>query len=108
MTRHAQHRLEDILAAASAISRHLERGSLEDGLIFDAVRVRLIEIGEAVAAMDPALLELEPGIPWKDVSGMRNHLVHRYFDTAHAILGATIAEDLPVLVAAATRLLARD
>ena len=28
---------------------------------------------------------------------MRDHLVHRYFDTAHAILQATVEEDLPDL-----------
>lgn len=41
-------RLDDVLAAAAAIESHLERGTLADGLVFDAVRVRLIEIGEAV------------------------------------------------------------
>jgi uncharacterized protein with HEPN domain len=38
---------------------------------------------------------------------MRNHLAHRYFDTAHAIVQATITQDLPPLVAAAERLLQR-
>ncbi|MGH3941583.1 MAG: hypothetical protein ACRDTG_23730 [Pseudonocardiaceae bacterium] len=46
--RRADRRLHDVLAAAQAISAYLERGSLADGLIYDAVRVRLIEIGEAV------------------------------------------------------------
>lgn len=36
---------------------------------------------------------------------MRNHLAHRYFDTAHAIVRATITDDLPPLVAAVRRLL---
>lgn len=34
-------RLADVLAAAEAIADHLVRGSLTDGLVFDAVRVRL-------------------------------------------------------------------
>jgi hypothetical protein len=33
---------------------------LADGLVFDAVRVRLIEIGEAVKDIDPKLLAHEP------------------------------------------------
>jgi hypothetical protein len=33
-------RLEDILAAIAAIGEHLGRGTLDDGLVFDAVRVR--------------------------------------------------------------------
>lgn len=105
MSRHDDQRLADILAAATAIAEHTSRGGLDDGLVFDAVRVRLIEIGEAVKAIDPALLAREPTIPWVDVAGMRNHLAHRYFDTAHSIVAATVTDDLPPLVAAVNRLL---
>jgi hypothetical protein len=52
-------RLDDIAAAAPAIESHLERGTLADGLIFDAVRVRLIEIGEAVKDIYADLLASE-------------------------------------------------
>ena len=108
MSRRDDQRLEDILAAVAAIGEHLGRGTLDDGLVFDAVRVRLIEIGEAVRAISPELLDREPDIPWVDVAGMRNHLAHRYFDTAHAIVRATIEHDLPPLVAAVQRLLERN
>ncbi len=107
MSRYDDQRLADILAAAQAIAAHLGRGGLEDGLVFDAVKVRLIEIGEAVKAIDPALLAEESDIPWVDVAGMRNHLAHRYFDTAHSVVQATVTEDLPPLVAAVERLLER-
>lgn len=106
MSRRDDQRLEDILASALAIRAHLERGGLDDGLVFDAVRVRLIEIGEAVRAIDPALLAREPSVPWVDVAGMRNHLAHRYFDTAGAIVQATIDTDLPQMTAAVERLIA--
>jgi uncharacterized protein with HEPN domain len=78
---------------------------LDDGLVFDAVRVRLIEIGEAVKDIDPATLASEPAIPWRDVAGMRDQLAHRYFDTAHAIVQATVDHDIPAIVAAARRIL---
>lgn len=107
MSRRDDERLADILASAEAIASHLERGPLNDGLVFDAVRVRLIEIGEAVKDIDPQLLDEEPTIPWRDVAGMRDHLAHRYFDTAHAIVQATVDSDVPELVDAARRLLAR-
>lgn len=99
-------RLRDVLAAVEAIHAYLERGTLRDGLIFDAVRVRLIEIGEAVRAIGPDVLAAESGVPWQDIAGMRNHLAHRYFDTDHAIVTATVETDLPPLVAAVRRLLA--
>ncbi|MEZ5237445.1 MAG: HepT-like ribonuclease domain-containing protein [Microthrixaceae bacterium] len=105
MSRRDDERLADIVASAEAIDSHLERGDLDDGLVFDAVRVRLIEIGEAVKDIDPDRLTEEPGIPWRDVARMRDYLAHRYFDTAHSIVRATIEHDLPPLVAAAKRLL---
>ena len=72
-------------------------GGLSDGLIFDAVRIRLLEIGEAVKALLAELLDTQPSIPWRQIAGMRDGLAHRYFDTAHAILQATVDDDLPEL-----------
>lgn len=39
----------------------------------------------------------QPSIPWRQITRMRDHLAHRYFDTTHAILQATVDEDLPDL-----------
>jgi len=50
VTRREQQRLADITVAIAAIRQHLARGGLSDGLVFDAVRVRLTETGEAVKA----------------------------------------------------------
>jgi uncharacterized protein with HEPN domain len=36
---------------------------------------------------------------------MRDRLAHRYFDTSHAILAATVSDDLPELETAVRRLL---
>jgi uncharacterized protein with HEPN domain len=90
-------RLADIQAAIDAIRSHLQRGTLADGLVFDAVRIRLLEIGEAVKALPADLLATQPAIPWSQIPRMRDHLAHRYFDTAHAILQATVDDDLPEL-----------
>jgi len=97
VTRRERQRLADIDTAIMVIRQHLARGDLSDGLVFDAVRVRLIEIGEAVKALPQGLLDREPTIPWDQVAGMRDRLAHRYFDTSHAILQATIDHDLPEL-----------
>lgn len=105
MSRRDRQRLEDIVVAIDAIRSHLERGDLHDGLVFDAVRVRLIEVGEAVKALPPELLAHEPTLPWVQIAGMRDRLAHRYFDASHAILAATVNEDLPELEAAVRRLL---
>jgi uncharacterized protein with HEPN domain len=59
----ARQRLIDIQAAIDAIRSHLQRGTLSDGLVYDAVRIRLLEIGEAVKALPPDLLATQPDIP---------------------------------------------
>jgi uncharacterized protein with HEPN domain len=107
VTRRDQQRLDDIRAALDAIAAHLRRGTLSDGLVFDAVRVRLIEIGEAVKQLPAQLLASEPDIPWAEVAGMRDRLAHRYFDPSHAIVQATVDHDLPALELAVARLLER-
>ena len=80
MSRHDAARLGDIADAVEAIQDHLRRGDLHDGLIYDAVRVRLIEIGEAVKGIDPELLANEPDVPWRAIARMRDHLAHHYFE----------------------------
>ena len=104
MTRDDRQRLDDITAAIAAIREHLKRGAVSDGLIFDAVRVRLIEVGEAVKALPNELLATEASVPWEQVAGMRDRLAHRYFDTSHAIVAGTVENDLPELEQAVDRL----
>ena len=105
MSRHDHEWLVDIIEAIQAIRDYQERGSLSDGLIFDAVRLRLIEIGEAVKRLSPALLTSEPDLPWEQIAGIRDRIAHRYFDTSHAIVQATIDNDIPELDLAVQRLL---
>jgi len=107
VSRHDHEWLADIIDAIQAIREYQERGSLSDGLIFDAVRLRLIEIGEAVKRLSPSLLASEPDLPWEEIAGMRDRLAHRYFDTSHAIVQATIDNDIPELDLAVQRLLSQ-
>jgi len=107
VSRRDSERLQDILDAIEAINSHVARGDLSDGLIFDAVRVRLIEIGEAIKAISPELLDTEPGHPWSDIARMRDRLAHRYFDTTHGQVSGAVEHDLEPLRAAVLRLQGR-
>jgi uncharacterized protein with HEPN domain len=107
LSRHDEARLGDIVDAIAAIRDHLARGDLHDGLVYDAVRVRLIEIGEAVKGLDPDLLDEAPGVPWKEIARMRDHLAHRYFDTDHAIVQDIVDNDLGSLAEAVDSLIDR-
>ena len=104
MSRRDLERLADIHEAVAAIHSHVTRGDLSDGLIFDAVRVRLIEIGEAIKALPGEFLETEPDIPWTDIARMRDRLAHRYFDTEHSLVAGTVRHDLTPLDEAVTHL----
>jgi len=44
MSRHDAERLNDIIAVVAAIADHTTRGGLDDRLVFDAVRVRVITL----------------------------------------------------------------
>ena len=74
--------------------------------------VRCIEIiGEAASRVSEELRESNPQIPWMDIIGMRNRVVHAYFDIDIGIVWKTATEDLPALlpeVEAITRDLGRS
>jgi uncharacterized protein with HEPN domain len=88
----------ELLVAIDTIRSHVARGTLDDGLVIDAVRIRLLEVGEAVKALPEDLVRSEPSIPWRQIAGMRDPLAHRYFDTNHAIVAATVQHDLSEFV----------
>ena len=101
-------RLLDILEAIEAIERHQPK----DRANFDAdelVRVwclRHIEIiGEAAANISDETRALAPGIPWKQVVGMRNTLVHAYFGVDWNEVWKVVERDLDPLKASVQELL---
>ncbi len=97
MTRRQAAWLADIAGAVTAIERYLEAGTLAEGVVYDACRARLIEIGEAVKHLDPDLLQAVPGVRWRAIARMRDQLAHHYFDTDHAIVTQAVTEELPRL-----------
>jgi uncharacterized protein with HEPN domain len=111
VTRHPAERLTDIVAACDAIGAYVVRCGGEepwDGMVIDAIRMRLLEIGEAVKALDDRLVQRERTVPWKEIARMRDLLAHRYFDADHAIVVTTARRRVPELRDAAMRLLAQS
>jgi len=63
--------------------------------------MRLLEIiGEAAANISPVFSEQLDDIPWGLIVGMRNRLVHVYFNIDLDVVWQTVDEDLPQLVRA--------
>lgn len=60
--------------------------------------VHLLEIiGEAANSVSKELQQKYDSIPWKSIVGMRNRLIHGYFDIDLKIIWQTIQTDIPFL-----------
>lgn len=68
--------------------------------------IRCIQvIGEAASRVDPVFRADHPEMPWIDMIGMRNRLVHAYFDIELDMVWRTSVEELPELIALLERLM---
>lgn len=71
--------------------------------------VKSIEIvGEAASRVDDEIRQAHPAIPWQDIVGMRNRLVHGYFDIDLRLVWDTVGTDLPELIGQLEGLLPKD
>ncbi len=71
---------------------------LRDGKTARAV-IRSIEvIGEAASKISTEFRQEHPNIPWQKIIGMRNRLIHVYFDIDFNIVWQTVKENLPSLI----------
>jgi len=66
----------------------------------DAVIRSITVIGEAatkILQVDPDFVSLHPEVPWRQMSAMRNRVVHNYFEVDLDIVWSTVSHDLPAL-----------
>ncbi|WP_255252777.1 DUF86 domain-containing protein [Curtobacterium sp. 'Ferrero'] len=104
MSRRATERLDDVIRACGVIGGYVGDADLPEAIVYDAVRMRLVEIGEAVRMLPGELTASEPSIPWAKVSLLADRLTRQYFDTTPAVVFGTARTDVPHLCAAARRL----
>jgi len=78
---------------------------LSTRLVQDGVIRQFEIIGEATKNLAPETRAAAADIPWKDIAGMRDKLIHQYFGVDLPSVWLTFKEDLPVLKAAVIRLL---
>jgi len=93
-------RLRDILEAVERIEKYAARGreSFErDELIQVWIVHHLQLVGEAARSVSPDFRASHPEIPWPQIVGMRNILVHDYFGIDTEIVWAAVERDLPAL-----------
>ncbi len=101
--------LTDIDDAAASIRSYTEGITFEqlqnDRKTREAVILNFVIIGEAIKKIPPEILKRYPDVPWKEFAGMRDKMVHGYFQISPAIVWETSRTDLAPLAAAVKELL---
>ena len=104
--------LSHILDAADRIEHYLAGielvAFLDDFLRQDGVIRQLAIIGEAVKRLSPDLRSSATDVPWTDIAGMRDRLVHDYMGVDLEAVWKTAKEDVPALREVVRRLLATN
>ena len=101
MPRDYKLRLDDILGSISKIFQYVEGMNLDDfncdNKTQDAVIRNLQIIAEASKHIPDKLKEKHTSIPWAEIIGFRNIVVHQYFGVTIDIVWHTIYNELPAL-----------
>lgn len=93
-------RLQDILEAIEKIERYVDRGRPafdSDEMLQVWVVYHLQILGEAASKLSPEIRAQYPDVPWTQIVGMRNILVHDYFGIDLQVVWSVIERDLPQL-----------
>lgn len=94
--------LLDILDAARLAIEYASRASkadfLQDTQLQDSIIRRIEIMGEAAKRVSLSTRESYPEIPWAEMAGMRNLMIHDYDDVDLDIVWDTVQNDLPQLI----------
>lgn len=93
--------LEHILEAIGKIENftiEISRFDFDRNVMIQDAVIRNIEIiGEATKKITKQFTQSHPEIPWQDMAGMRDKLIHDYLDVDIDVVWKTIEVDLPLL-----------
>ncbi len=103
-----KHMIEACEAAVDFIAGHTREDLDKDRMLFFAV-VRAVEIiGEAASKISEGTRAVHDDIPWSAISGMRNRLVHAYFDIDANIVWVAATEEIPALLSRLQMLVGKE
>ena len=91
------HILDEIDAIEQFVSDTSFEEFVSDLKTSKAVERSLEIIGEAAKNLSEEFCKSEPDIPWRDIAGIRDKIIHHYFDVDHAIVWDVVKSDLPKL-----------
>ena len=104
------HLLDKVIESLEVIQQRTENihctndflDSATGTLFLDGVCMKLIATGESIKNLDKLtagnLLIYYPQIPWREVMGMRDIIVHHYFEVDADVIFNTVKENIPLLM----------
>ncbi len=96
----------DAVRKATEFAHGRSRTDLDTDEMLQLALIRLIEVlGEAAKGVSPGCRQTHPEIPWKQIAGTRDRLVHGYFDVDLDIVWEIVSADLPALLAALEKII---
>ncbi len=109
MQREDEIRLRHMLDAAreaASFAKGKSRGDLDHDRQLVLSIVRSVEIvGEAASKVSQPFQSAHPSVPWAVIIGMRNRLIHAYFDVDLDRVWDTVENDVPLLISELEKLL---
>ena len=103
--RHMLDAVREILEFSSGKSRV----DLDDDRMLNLSLVHLLEIvGEAAVSISSDFKTKYSQVPWNVIVGMRNRLIHGYFDIDLDIVWKTVREDIPPLATELEKIIANE
>jgi len=88
-------------AAQEAVTflNSLNGENIENNRLVSQAIIRLIEVvGEAASQLSKEYRNSHPELPWAQIIGMRNRVVHAYFDIDFSLVESTVKSDFPALI----------
>ena len=102
--------LQHVIDACADINEFVAQGRVEAAkskLVLNGVVRQLLVVGAAVKRISPETKALAPNLPWKQIAGMRDRLVHDYFDIIPEQVWNAAFNDIPKLQAEVEALMKR-
>ena len=92
-----QHIIDSIILIEKYLEGKDKEAFLSSQQLQDAIFRRLEIIGEAVKNLPKDIIKKHPDLPWKQIAGMRDILIHQYFGVDLDLTWEVIIVELPIL-----------